>query len=111
MVMPAFEAIELLEIEGLSGVLINARFVKPLDISLLKTISSKVKFIFTAEEGIVEGGFGSAVNEALDRPVVRIGFPCAFIPHGARDILLEKYGLSAKGIASRIKEAIKNKVA
>jgi 1-deoxy-D-xylulose-5-phosphate synthase len=42
MVMPSFEAIELLEKEGLSGVLINARFVKPLDISLLKTISLKV---------------------------------------------------------------------
>jgi deoxyxylulose-5-phosphate synthase len=58
------------------------------------------------EEGVVDGGFGSAVNEVLDRQVVRIGLPCAFIPHGARDILLEKYGLTAKGIAKRVKEKL-----
>jgi 1-deoxy-D-xylulose-5-phosphate synthase len=103
MVMPSFEAIEILEKQGLSGALINARFIRPLDVNLFASLGKKVKYIFTAEEGILEGGFGSAVAETLERPVIRIGLPCEFIPHGRRDILLEKYGLNAKAIADKIK--------
>jgi 1-deoxy-D-xylulose-5-phosphate synthase len=105
MVVPSFEAIKLLEKEGLSGTLINARFVKPLDMSMLETISAKAKFIFTAEEGILDGGFGSAVLEAMNKPVIRIGLPCEFIAHGRRDLLLDKHGLTSQGIAKRIKSA------
>jgi len=108
MVMPALEAIELLEKEGLSGALINARFVKPLDMSLLEGIVNRNKFIFTIEEGIVEGGFGSAVMEAMGAPIIRIGLPCEFITHGKREILLEKYGLTAKSIAARVKMQLKS---
>lgn len=106
MVVPSLAAIELLEKENLSGTLINARFVKPLDINLFKTVSAKTKFIFTVEEGILEGGFGSAVSEVIDKPVVKIGLPSEFIPHGKRDLLLDKYGLNAKEIASKIKSVI-----
>jgi 1-deoxy-D-xylulose-5-phosphate synthase len=107
MVIPSFEAIELLEKEGLSGALVNARFVKPQDSSLFKEISARAKFIFTVEEGILEGGFGSLVGEAMDMPIIRIGLPSEFIPHGKREALLEKYGLTKEGIAQRIKETIK----
>jgi 1-deoxy-D-xylulose-5-phosphate synthase len=106
MVIPSFEAIELLKKEGFSGALINARFVKPLDINLFKDISAKVKFIFSAEEGIADGGFGSAVQEALGRPVIRMGLACEFITHGRRDVLLEKYGLTPQGFAKRIKDSL-----
>jgi 1-deoxy-D-xylulose-5-phosphate synthase len=103
MVAPALEAIELLEKEGLFGTLINARFVKPLDTILLETIANRNKFIFTVEEGVEEGGFGSAVMEATGAPIIRIGLPCEFITHGKREILLDKYGLTAQGIAAQIK--------
>ena len=106
MVMPAWEAIELLEKEGFSGGLINARFVKPLDIDLFKKLSSKLKYIFTLEEGILEGGFGSAVMEVMDKPVIRIGLPSEFIPQGKREILLDKYNLTAKAITDKIKSVI-----
>jgi 1-deoxy-D-xylulose-5-phosphate synthase len=106
MVIPSFEAMGLLEKENLKGTLINARFVNPLDINLLKTIGSKVKSIFTVEEGVQEGGFGSAVAEIIDRPVIKMGLPSEFIAHGKRDILLEKYGLTAQGIANKIKSVI-----
>jgi 1-deoxy-D-xylulose-5-phosphate synthase len=106
-VIPSLEAARLLEKEGLSGGLINARFVKPLDIDLLKSASAKTKFIFTVEDGIIDGGFGSAVMEALNRPLVRIGVPAEFISCGKRDWLLEKYGLTASAIARRIKEEIR----
>ncbi len=102
MVSPSFEALELLSTQGLWGTLINARFAKPLDTGLLKTIASKTKFIFTVEEGIIEGGFGSAVMEAIDKPVVRIGLPTEFICHGRRAILLERYGLTTQGIRDTI---------
>ena len=107
MVFPCLEAIELLEKEGFAGGLINARFISPLDKDLLTDKSLKVKFIFTAEEGILDGGFGDSVQDVLGEPVYKIGLPREFIPHGARNILLEKYGLTAKGIASRIKEILK----
>ncbi|MFH1457687.1 MAG: 1-deoxy-D-xylulose-5-phosphate synthase [Candidatus Omnitrophota bacterium] len=107
MVCPGFEAMELLRKEGLSGTLINARFVKPLDTELFKQIASKAKFIFSVEEGIVEGGFGSAVAEALDGVVTKIGLPCAFIPHGKRALMLDKYRLTAQGIADKIKSVLR----
>lgn len=106
MVSASYKAAELLKKEGLHGALINARFLKPLDISLLRGLCAKVKFIFTVEEGISEGGFGTAVLEAIDRPIVRMGLPLEFIPAGERDFLLEKYGLTAEGIAEKIKSTI-----
>jgi len=108
MVLAAQEAIEILNKEGLSGNLINARFAAPLDVELIKKICAKSKFVFTVEEGIKEEGFGSAIAQELDQHVVRIGLPFEFIPHGARGLLLEKYGLTASGIATSIREVIKN---
>jgi 1-deoxy-D-xylulose-5-phosphate synthase len=106
MVMPSYEAAQLLEKEGLSGTLINARFIKPLDLNLFSAISAKAKRIFTVEDGILEAGFGSAVQEAIDKPVIRLGLPAEFIPHGKRNILLERYGLTAQGIAKKIKSVL-----
>jgi len=103
MVVPALEAAALLKVEGLSATVINARFVKPLDKNLFESLCKKTKLIFTVEEGIVSGGFGSAVAEVINKPVIKIGLPCEFMPHGKRDLLLDKYGLAAKGIAERIK--------
>ncbi len=107
MVGVSLEAIELLEKGGLKGALVNARFVKPLDSNLFKAVTAQAKFIFSAEEGIIEGGFGSAVAEVIDRPVIKIGLPAEFIPHGSRDILLDKYGLTADGIADKILRTVK----
>ncbi|MBU1090267.1 MAG: 1-deoxy-D-xylulose-5-phosphate synthase [Candidatus Omnitrophica bacterium] len=103
----SYEAIETLEKEGLSGTLVNARFIKPLDIDLIKEATGKTGFIFSVEEGIIDGGFGSAVCAQIDKPVVRLGLPCEFIVHGKRDLLLREYGLSAAGIAQRIRETVK----
>lgn len=108
MVMEGCEACRLLGDEGFSGVAVNARFVRPLDEKLLKEIASRVKYIFTLEEGIVEGGFGCAVEDVLGSPVVKIGLPNQFIPHGGRAQLLELYGLSARRVAARIASVLKN---
>jgi len=108
MVCEAKKAHELLNREGLSGSLINARFVAPLDIGLIKRVCAVTKFIFTIEEGIKDAGFGSAIAQELNKPVERIGLPFEFIPHGARRLLLEKYKLTAVGIAAHIRQVIKN---
>jgi 1-deoxy-D-xylulose-5-phosphate synthase len=107
MVAVAIEAVELLGKEGLSGTLVNVRFIKPLDRDLLQALATKNKFIFTAEDGVLEGGFGSAVQEILGRPVIRMGLPSEFIAHGKRNLLLEKYGLTAQGLALKIREVIR----
>jgi len=103
MVAPSLEAAEMLQKEGYAGTVVNARFVKPLDKDSLEELGKKFKFIFTAEEGIIDSGFGCAVESLLLKPVVKIGLPCKFIPHGKRELLLDKYGLSAKKIADKIK--------
>ena len=108
MVLIAKEAIELLGKEGIAGSLINARFVAPLDIALIRKVCAKTKFVFTVEEGIRDAGFGSAVAQELDTPVVRIGLPSEFIPHGPRELLLEKHELTASGIAASIRRKLRN---
>jgi 1-deoxy-D-xylulose-5-phosphate synthase len=106
MVTPCLKAVALLEQENLSGTLINARFIKPLDRELFAALTQEMKFIFTVEDGIIEGGFGSAVSEVLRKPLTRMGLPCEFIPHGKRELLLDNYGLSSEKIAKKIKETI-----
>jgi 1-deoxy-D-xylulose-5-phosphate synthase len=104
MVAPVLEAVTILEKEGLSGGVLNARFVKPLDENYLRQLAGDVPHVFTVEEGISAGGFGCAVREALGRPVNVLGLPCAFITHGTREQLLELYGLSPERVADTIRK-------
>ena len=110
----AIEAVEVLRDEGLDVGVINARFIKPLDLEVLKKAFADDKFVVTAEEGMLMGGFGSAVLEAaadlkLDtRNLSRIGIPDVFVEHGGRDELLADLKLDAAGIASVCREAAKS---
>jgi len=90
----------MLEKDGLSAAVVNPRFAKPLDKALIEHYARQVGLIVTFEDHVLMGGFGSAVLEALseaglDVPVVRIGWPDAFIEHGKVEALREKYGLTA----------------
>jgi 1-deoxy-D-xylulose-5-phosphate synthase len=109
LVLPAQEAVEILAEEGIQGTLINARFAAPLDLELIESHCQKKQFIFTLEEGIKDSGFGSAIAQEIGVPVNRIGLPLEFIPHGSRALLLEKYDLTAKGIAENIRSAFKKR--
>jgi 1-deoxy-D-xylulose-5-phosphate synthase len=102
MVEPGLEACEMLVNEGYSGTVVNARFARPLDAELLKNLGERFEHIFCAEEGVVDCGFGTAVENVMGRAVVKLGLPSAFVPHGKRDFLLEKYGLDAEGIYKKI---------
>jgi 1-deoxy-D-xylulose-5-phosphate synthase len=87
---------------------VNARFIKPLDVNLLKRIASTTKRIVTVEEHCLDGGFGSAVLEALhdcqisDVEVLRIGIRGRFVEHGAVEELRKKLMLDVEGIAQII---------
>jgi 1-deoxy-D-xylulose-5-phosphate synthase len=85
------------------------RFVKPLDVELVKRLAREHDCIVTVEEGCVMGGAGSAVAEALAsegivKPVLHLGLPDKFIDHGDPGLLLASVGLDAKGIAAAIRE-------
>lgn len=67
MVYTALEVARQLEERGVSLAVINARFARPLDENLIIEQARQARKIFTLEEGIIEGGFGSAVRELLDR--------------------------------------------
>ncbi|MHB1935968.1 MAG: 1-deoxy-D-xylulose-5-phosphate synthase [Acidobacteriaceae bacterium] len=102
-----------LEREGYSAALINARFVKPLDTELLEKYARRAGLIVTFEDHVLMGGFGSAVLEYLSShnlrvPVVRIGWPDAFIEHGKVDQLREKYGLSVKAALEQSRPFLKS---
>jgi len=109
MVCPSLEAAEILETEGISTSVINARFVKPIDEELLGEILRKTKRVVTVEEGVTQGGFGGAILEFIEREnikgvnVKRIGLPSEFIEHGKRTELLRKYNLTKEGISGVIK--------
>ena len=109
MVMPSLEAASALKRDGIDVAVINARFVRPLDTELLHGMAGKSGALFTVEEGIVDGGLGSAVSAALNRPVVSMGLPCGFLPCGRRGPLLKEYGLTAEGIADKVRQTLSGK--
>jgi 1-deoxy-D-xylulose-5-phosphate synthase len=93
----------------LNATVANMRFVKPLDVELVKQLARDHAYIVTVEEGCVMGGAGSAVAEALAaegivKPVLMLGLPDKFIDHGDPAALLAGVGLDAKGIAASIRQ-------
>ena len=110
MVNPALKAARKLEKEGISLAVVNARFAKPLDEEMILRFARKGRTIITGEEGVTEGGFGSAVRELLDREKkfsVRfksIGIPLEIYPLGKIDLIKKKFLLDEKGLFIQIKE-------
>ncbi|WP_295545920.1 1-deoxy-D-xylulose-5-phosphate synthase [uncultured Pseudacidovorax sp.] len=93
--------------QALDATVVNMRWAKPLDESLLSEVAERHDALVTLEEGAVMGGAGSAVLEALQaagiqRPVLQLGLPDRFIEHGDPARLLAGLGLDAAGIRSAI---------
>jgi 1-deoxy-D-xylulose-5-phosphate synthase len=109
MVEPALEAATKLAGEGLEVAVMNARFVRPLDTEMLLALADTIGTIVTVEDHFLDGGFGSAVLEALEANerhhvrVSRIGVPVGVHQHGAPEILRAKFGLDADGIARHVR--------
>ena len=90
---------------------INARFAKPIDAETILAPLRKGKFLVTVEEGMLAGGFGSAVLEAAcdqgvdTRKLVRVGIPDRYVQHASRQELLEELGLDMPGLAAAVQKA------
>jgi 1-deoxy-D-xylulose-5-phosphate synthase len=97
--------------EALDATVANMRFIKPLDVDLVKQLAASNDLIVTVEEGCVQGGAGSAVAEALaaaglSKPMLMLGLPDQFIEHGDPAKLLALCGLDAAGIEQAIRDRL-----
>lgn len=106
MLAPALEAANQLD-----ATVANMRFVKPLDINLVKSLAEQHELIVTIEENAIMGGAGAAVMEALqalniDKPMLCLGLPDTFIEHGIHETILAECGLDAKGIVAAIEKKL-----
>jgi len=110
MVQPALEAAALLASEGVELSVMNARFVKPLDVELILALAG-TGMLVTLEENALQGGFGTAVLELLEENdvtgvcVTRLGFPDSFVEQGEQAELKAAYGLDVDGIVRSIRKA------
>ncbi len=112
MLATAVQAADRLQEEGLDVGVVNARFVKPLDFEVLAKAVNETGFVITLEEGVLSGGFGSAVLEAANaaglptHAIHRVGIPDAYVEHGDRGDLLADLGLDADGIVRTAMDAV-----
>ena len=109
----AVQTKELLEEKGYSVSLVNPRFIKPLDATLLERVASNAKVICTFEDHVLKHGFGAACIEHLHdagipTKVERIGWPDNFIEHGKPDILQKLHHLSPQAALDKILPHLKN---
>lgn len=113
-VMPALEASEILTAKGINAAVVNARFIKPLDETLILEQARSTGRILTVEENMLQGGFGSAVLELLQDhgltgvQVKRLGIPDIYVEHGSQAQLRSDLGIDAAGIAAAAQELVKN---
>ena len=112
MVQEAHRAAELLAAEGIEVGVVNARFVKPLDETLLLRLARRYSHLITLEDNTVAGGFGSAVLELLNAQGINsvrchcVGLPDRFVEHGETALLFERYGLSASRLTERVRSLL-----
>jgi 1-deoxy-D-xylulose-5-phosphate synthase len=107
----ALEAADLLAEGGLDVTVADARFAKPLDAGLLAQLAAEHDLLVTVEEGVLMGGFGSAVWECLSEsglapPILRVGLPDRYVTHGAPKRLHQDVGFTGEAIAERIESAV-----
>ncbi|AUI65944.1 MULTISPECIES: 1-deoxy-D-xylulose-5-phosphate synthase [Glaesserella] len=92
--------------------LVDMRFAKPLDETLIAELADSHELLVTLEENAIQGGAGSAVNEYLQKigkikPLVMLGIPDFFVPQATQAESYADLGLDAKGIQNRITQALK----
>jgi 1-deoxy-D-xylulose-5-phosphate synthase len=107
-VQKALEAADLLADHDLEVTVADARFAKPIDLELMTRLAAEHELLVTVEEGVLAGGFGSAVWETLNDAgaevprIVRIGMPDRYVTHGKPALLHREVGYTGKAIAERI---------
>jgi 1-deoxy-D-xylulose-5-phosphate synthase len=110
-VQKGLEAADLLADRGLDVTVADARFAKPIDAGLMAQLSAEHDLLVTVEEGMLMGGFGSAVWETLSEGgavprILRVGLPDRYVTHGKPALLHEEVGFTGERIAERIENAV-----
>ncbi|RJO63112.1 MAG: 1-deoxy-D-xylulose-5-phosphate synthase [Dehalococcoidia bacterium] len=109
-VQTAMDAAAILAEKGIETTVINGRFARPLDTSLITGVAQRIKNIVTIEENVLAGGFGSSVITLLEQSCMQdvharcIGIPDEFVEHGTQAILRAKYALDTRGIVQQIQD-------
>ncbi len=114
-VQKSLQAAELLEQQGIPVTVADARFAKPIDAGLTAQLAAEHELLVTVEEGVLAGGFGSAVWETLSdagissggrAKILRVGLPDRYVTHGAPALLHAEVGYTPERIAERVAAAV-----
>jgi 1-deoxy-D-xylulose-5-phosphate synthase len=110
----ALEAAAELERQEIAVTVADARFAKPIDAGLMAQLAAEHDLLVTVEEGVLAGGFGSAVWETLNDAgttprILRVGLPDRYVTHGKPALLHEEVGYTGKRIAERVAAAISDR--
>jgi 1-deoxy-D-xylulose-5-phosphate synthase len=114
-VQKGLEAADLLADRGLDVTVADARFAKPIDVALMAQLAAEHELLVTVEEGMLAGGFGSAVWETLNDGglawggwgrIMRVGLPDRYVAHGKPALLHAEVGYTGRAIAQRIEAAV-----
>jgi 1-deoxy-D-xylulose-5-phosphate synthase len=113
-VAKALAAADLLAEHGIAVTVADARFAKPIDAGLAAQLAAEHELLVTVEEGVLAGGFGSAVWETLSDAgisprILRVGLPDRFVTHGAPKLLHEEVEFTAERIAERVLAAVSDR--
>jgi 1-deoxy-D-xylulose-5-phosphate synthase len=108
----SIEAAEILRGNGIAVTVADARFAKPIDVALIAQLAAEHDLLVTVEEGVLAGGFGSAVWESLNETgnpiprIMRVGLPDRYVTHGKPALLHEEIGYTGEKIAARVTAAL-----
>jgi 1-deoxy-D-xylulose-5-phosphate synthase len=111
-VQKGLEAAEALVERGIATTVADARFAKPIDAGLAAQLAAEHDLLVTVEEGVLAGGFGTAVWETLNEGgapvprILRVGLPDRYVTHGKPALLHEEVGYTGERIADRIAVAV-----
>ncbi len=110
----ALGAADQLSSAGISPTVVDARFAKPIDAGLMAQLAAEHDLLVTVEEGVLAGGFGSAVWETLNEAgatprILRVGLPDRYVTHGKPALLHEEIGFTPERIAERVATAISDR--
>ncbi len=110
-VAKALEAADVLAAHGVPVTVADARFAKPIDAGLAAQLAAEHELLVTIEEGVLAGGFGSAVWETLSDAgiaprILRVGLPDRYVTHGSPERLHQEVGYTGERIAERVLAAV-----
>ena len=113
-VQKALGAADVLAEHGIAVTVADARFAKPIDRGLAAQLAAEHELLVTVEEGVLAGGFGSAVWETLSDAgitarIMRVGLPDKYVTHGAPKLLHEEVEFTSQRIADRILAAVSDR--